>query len=132
MLWWFLAPIGVTLAGYFPGRRLGAVGDLPAKVMWQWRQWCLHPGYLAAEGPLITERYARVRQAIQVVLAEDDELVSPEGIRRLYELYSNAEVRFHEIRPRAMGLRSVGHFGLFKPAAKDALWPQALAWIDPR
>lgn len=131
LLWWLLAPVGISLAGYFPGKRLGAVGDLPAKVMWQWRKWCLHPEYLAAEGASLTDRYAQVRQPIQVVLAEDDELVSPEGIRRLYDLYSNAQVRFHALRPEDWGLKFVGHFGLFKPNAKDALWPQALQWLDP-
>ncbi len=31
-LWWLLAPVGIAMAGYFPGRRLGVVGDLPAGV----------------------------------------------------------------------------------------------------
>src|SRR3989344_5447639 len=35
LLWWVLAPVGIALAGHFPGKRLGAVGDLPAGAMWQ-------------------------------------------------------------------------------------------------
>jgi predicted alpha/beta hydrolase len=49
-LWWVLVPLSIAVAGYFPGKRLGAVGDLPAGAMWQWRRWCLHPDYLGAEG----------------------------------------------------------------------------------
>ncbi|WP_286743136.1 alpha/beta fold hydrolase, partial [Aquabacterium sp. UBA2148] len=55
LLWWVLAPVGIALAGYFPGKRLGAVGDLPAAAMWQWRRWCLHPDYVGSEGPALRE-----------------------------------------------------------------------------
>ncbi|MDE2434228.1 MAG: alpha/beta fold hydrolase [Burkholderiales bacterium] len=129
LLWWLLAPVSVSLAGYFPGKRLGAIGDLPAKAMWQWRRWCLHPDYLGAEGGHLRAHYAKVRNPIHAVLAEDDELLSPLGIQRLYHLYSNAKVEFESIEPRAVGLDRVGHFGFFKPASATALWPKALSWI---
>lgn len=46
LLWWYgIAPLLTALHGCLPGRRLGLVGDLPAGVLWQWRQWCLHPNY---------------------------------------------------------------------------------------
>ena len=129
LLWWVIAPISVGLAGYFPGKKIGAVGNLPAKVMWQWRRWCLHPDYLGVEGDVFRALYARVRQPIHAVLAEDDELVSPLGIRRLYHLYANAHVTFESIQPKSVGLPFVGHFGVFKPAAASQLWPRALQWI---
>lgn len=129
LLWWLLAPVSVGVAGYFPGKRLGAIGDLPAKAMWQWRRWCLHPDYLGAEGPHLRAHYAKVKNPILAVLAEDDELLSPLGIRRLYHLYSNASVHFETIHPHDVGLDRVGHFGLFKPSAANVLWPQALKWI---
>lgn len=129
LLWWLLAPVSVSLAGYFPGKRLGAIGDLPAKAMWQWRRWCLHPDYLGAEGGHLRAHYAQVRNRIHAVLAEDDELLSPLGIQRLYHLYSNASVEFESIEPRNVGLERVGHFGFFKPTSAAALWPKALNWI---
>ena len=130
LLWWVLAPLGIALAGYFPGKRLGAIGDLPAGVMWQWRRWCLHPDYLGVEGPAMRQRYAQVRTPIRAVILEDDELLSPEGIRRLYRLYSQAPVRFESLTPQAVGLPRIGHFGLFQSKAQSALWPQALRWLD--
>lgn len=129
LLWWLLAPVSVGVAGYFPGKRLGAIGDLPAKAMWQWRRWCLHPDYLGAEGHALRTHYSRVKNDILAVLAEDDELLSPLGIRRLYHLYANASVRFESIHPQEVGLARVGHFGLFKNTSAQALWPRALAWL---
>lgn len=129
LLWWVLAPVGIALAGYFPGKRLGAVGDLPAGAMWQWRRWCLHPDYLGSEGPALRERYAAIRHPITVVLMEDDELVSPQGIRALYRLYPSASVRFESLHPGAHGMKRLGHFGLFQPTA-SRLWPQVLRWLE--
>jgi predicted alpha/beta hydrolase len=51
-LWFVVVPLSLPLFGYFPGKRLRKVGDLPRGVMAQWRRWCLHPDYAAgAEGP---------------------------------------------------------------------------------
>ena len=60
---------------------------------------------------------------------EDDELISPEGIRALYRLYAGAQVRFEALAPQAHGLKRLGHFGLFQPHASK-LWPQALRWLE--
>lgn len=133
VLWHVVAPLSIAAAGYFPGRRLGQIGDLPAGVMWQWRRWCTHPDYLATEGPEVVKRYAEVRVPIRAVLAQDDELLSPEGIRRLYPLYAHAPVHFETLVPAAHGLRRIGHFGLFLKSNGAALWPLVLRWIhDPR
>ena len=44
-LWYVLTPIALRVCGYFPGRALRKVGDLPKGVMAQWRRWCLDPEY---------------------------------------------------------------------------------------
>ena len=59
----------------------------------------------------------------------DDELISPEGIRALYSLYSGAQGHFETLHAPAHGLKRLGHFGLFQPTASK-LWPQALRWLE--
>lgn len=130
LLWWVLAPVGIGLAGYFPGKKLGAVGDLPAAAMWQWRKWCLHPDYLGSEGAAVRARYASVQVPITAVVLEDDELVSPAGIRKLYQLYEKAPVHFEHLHPHQMGMKRIGHFGLFKASSAERLWPLALGWLQ--
>ena len=52
--WHVLVPLGVAIAGYFPGKRIGKVGDLPRGVVLQWRRWCMHPRYhVGAEGEAV-------------------------------------------------------------------------------
>jgi predicted alpha/beta hydrolase len=54
--WHLLVPVAVAVAvaGYFPGKRIGKVGDLPRGVVMQWRRWCLHPRYhVGAEGDAV-------------------------------------------------------------------------------
>lgn len=130
LLWWVLAPVGIAVAGYFPGRRLGVIGDLPSGAMWQWRRWCLHPDYLGAEGAALRERYAQVCVPIRAVILDDDELLSPEGIRKLYRLYAQAPVQFEHLHPHELGMKQIGHFGLFKQSAAQRLWPATLNWLE--
>lgn len=129
VLWWVLAPVATALAGYFPGKRLGVVGDLPAAAMMQWRRWCLHPAYLAQEGAHVRAQYARVNTPITAVVLDDDELITPAGIQALYQLYPSAQVRYEHPQAQAHGLHRIGHFGLFQEKAASSLWPQTFAWL---
>src|SRR5262245_40494992 len=45
-LWFVVAPLALRAVGYFPGKRLRKVGDLPRGVMAQWRRWCLNREYV--------------------------------------------------------------------------------------
>ena len=49
-LWYVIVPLALPLFGYFPGRKLRKVGDLPRGVMAQWRRWCLDREYMMGEG----------------------------------------------------------------------------------
>jgi predicted alpha/beta hydrolase len=129
VLWWLLAPVATTVAGYFPGKRMGVVGDLPAAAMMQWRRWCLHPDYMAREGPHVLAQYARVTTPITAVVLDDDELITPQGIKDLYRLYASAQVRYVHPQAHAHGLRRIGHFGLFQGKAAQSLWPQTYDWL---
>lgn len=129
VLWWLLAPVATTVAGYFPGKRMGVVGDLPAAAMMQWRRWCLHPDYMAREGPHVLTQYARVTTPITAVVLDDDELITPQGIKDLYRLYASAQVRYVHPQAHAHGLRRIGHFGLFQGKAAQSLWPQTYDWL---
>ena len=54
--WFVLVPLATALCGYFPGRKLRKVGDLPAGVVMQWRKWCLNPKYsVGAEGEAVRQ-----------------------------------------------------------------------------
>ena len=125
--WHVLVPVATRLCGYFPGRRLRKVGDLPAGVMLQWRRWCLNPRYsVGAEGEAAARSYAAVRFPVMALSMSDDELMTWRGTEHLFALYANAPSRIERIEPQALQLRRIGHFGFFRADMRDALWGRAV------
>ncbi len=126
LLWWGVAPLLTPVFGYFPGRRLKMVGDLPRGVIEQWRRWCLHPDYVVGvEGAPARERFAAVTQPLTCLSFDDDEMMSRQNIEALYGFYSNAAREWRHLRPEQLGMRRVGHFGFFREEARPA-WDQHL------
>lgn len=129
-LWYVLVPLTLKLYGYFPGRRLRKVGDLPAGVIKQWRDWCLHRDYVVGhEGDVVRRRYAEVNTPIFSLSFTDDEFMSRANIDSLHSFYTGAPRTMKRISPRDIGVRGIGHFGFFRKRFADTLWPQAGAWL---
>lgn len=129
-LWFVLAPVALKLYGYFPGWRFRKVGDLPAGVMRQWRDWCLNRDYVVGhEGAATRHRYAQVTTPILSLSFTDDEFMSRANIESLHSFYSGAPREMRRISPRDVGVRAIGHFGFFRQRFAQTLWPQAGAWL---
>jgi predicted alpha/beta hydrolase len=127
LLWYFVAPVTTALFGYYPGKKIGMVGDLPAGVMRQWRRWCLHPRYSAAEGDKALLRYAQARYPIRAWSFSDDEMMTLQGTRSLLGLYASAPQSVEVVKPSDVELTRIGHFGFFREKSmKAALWPRSL------
>ena len=123
-----LVPLATRLCGYFPGRALKKVGDLPAGVILQWRRWCLHPTYsVGAEGAAVAQSYGAVRFPVLALSMADDELMTLRGTHNLVNLYANTERRVESISPAELKVRRIGHFGFFRDQFRQSLWPRAVA-----
>jgi predicted alpha/beta hydrolase len=130
LLWYLIVPTLVPLFGYFPGRRLNMVGDVPAGVMLQWRSWCLDPDYLfGVEDPQWRVTYAALRQPILSLSFTDDEYMSARNIESLHSFYSGAPRTMRRLDPREIGADRIGHFGFFRRRHGDALWPIVGDWL---
>lgn len=126
--WWVLVPLATRLCGYFPGRALKKVGDLPSGVILQWRRWCLHPAYsVGAEGAAVAQSYGAVRFPVLALSMADDELMTLRGTHNLVNLYANTERRVESISPAELKVRRIGHFGFFRDQFRQSLWPRAVA-----
>jgi predicted alpha/beta hydrolase len=133
VLWfWHVAvPLATWLCGYFPGRRIGKVGDLPRGVILQWRRWCLHPRYhVGAEGAPVAEKFAQARFPIVALSITDDELMTERGTRVLVDCYANAPRRIERIAPADVQARRIGHFGFFRRHFAPTLWARTAALLD--
>jgi predicted alpha/beta hydrolase len=127
LLWHGLAPLLTAVAGYFPGDRIGAVGDLPAGVIRQWRRWCLHPEYLVGvEGEPMRRAFAAVQTPLTSLSFTDDEMMSARNTESLHGFYSGAAKQMRRIAPAEVGADRIGHFGFFRNAFAPTLWSNYL------
>ncbi|QTN21862.1 alpha/beta fold hydrolase [Rhizobacter sp. AJA081-3] len=124
--WHVLVPVGTALFGYFPGQRIGKVGNLPKGVVMQWRKWCMHPRYhVGAEGAMVRERFAAARFPVVALSIADDELMTERGTQVLIDCYANAPRRIERITPADVQAKRIGHFGFFRDQFRATLWQRA-------
>jgi predicted alpha/beta hydrolase len=123
-------PFLTPLFGYFPGKRLRIVGDLPKGVAYQWRRWCLHPDYLLAEGEPARRAMAGFAAPMLSFSFEDDVMITREAVDQLHGFYRGAVVERRHLAPADLGRDRIGHFGFFSESSRDTLWKQSLQWLD--
>ena len=129
LLWYVLAPLLCPLFGYFPGARIGVIGDLPSRAIFQWRRWCLSPDYLLSGEPGAREAYARARFPVLALTFSDDELLLESGSRMLHDAYTGTPVDYRVLTPQQFNLPRIGHFGFFKRNHETVLWPLVSDWL---
>ena len=132
LLWYLLVPVLCPLFGYFPGARVGIIGNVPSGAMRQWRRWCLSPDYLLGGEPGAREAYATATYPVLALTFDDDELLRPEGSQMIHDAYRNGQVDYRLLSGSDAGLPRVGHFGFFRAGAEPLLWPMALRWLETR
>jgi predicted alpha/beta hydrolase len=132
-MWFVAAPIAMKLYGYFPGKRLKKVGDLPLGVMQQWRRACLDRDYLVGVGGAkMRADYAAISTPILSLSFTDDEYMSARNTADMHAFYAGAPREMRRIAPRDIGAKAIGHFGFFRQRFADSLWPQVAQWLAPR
>ena len=129
--WHVLVPLATALCGYFPGRRIGKVGDLPRGVVLQWRRWCLDPRYhVGAEGAAVRAQFEGVRFPVVALSISDDELMTERGTRVLLDCYANAPRRLERVTPAQVQAPRIGHFGFFRDQFQSSLWVRSVALLQ--
>ncbi len=129
---WHLAmPILTAAFGYFPGRRLGWLEDLPAGVAYEWssRGARFEDSYPVSERAAILARFATVTAPILAVGMSDDDYGTPPALRRALSYYRASDRTLVLLRPEDLGSEAVGHFDLFHARHRDGFWPSTCAWL---
>lgn len=127
LFWYFIMPIATSLLGYFPGKKLGMVGDLPKQVMYQWRRWCLHPEYcVGVESEGIKAKFQQLEVPLVSISFSDDEMLSLTNMQDLHDLFGNENKALKNVHPKDVGEKRIGHLGFFRENFKDNLWSRLL------
>ncbi|NVO58179.1 hypothetical protein HW561_20510 [Rhodobacteraceae bacterium B1Z28] len=127
LFWYGHAPLFVRALGYLPGKAIGFGSDLPASVYWQWRTWCTaSQSYIPDIGlDLPAASWSGSDVPVDLFTFEDDQMVPPEAVWRLADLYGPAAKR-HQLSPKELGLTEIGHIGAFA-RRNAAVWPHLIA-----
>lgn len=129
---WHVAMPGITtLWGYFPGRRLGWLEDLPPGVVYSWSfgkkrfELRLKP----ADRQKTLARFAAVAAPILAVSVSDDPFATRPAMTRSLDYYSGAEAVKVMLEPRDLQMERVGHFDLFHDRHASGFWLDTLLWL---
>ena len=114
LLMYFIGPIAMALAGYFPGRKLGIFDDIPKGAMQQWVGWCRDPEYCIGVEPGARESFARVTFPVHYLSFTDDEFMTRESTEAMLNCYTAAPRQHTRVAPADWGLKRIGHLGLFR------------------
>jgi predicted alpha/beta hydrolase len=135
LLKWHVAmPVLTALLGYFPGRRLGWLEDLPAGVAFEWafRRARIEQSFPKERRAEIVARFAAFRGPLLDVAATDDPFATPEAIARALAYYANADRHVMLLAPSDLGVTRIGHFDLFHSKHRDGFWRTTLDWLTAR
>jgi predicted alpha/beta hydrolase len=126
--WWIGMPFLTLLFGYMPGKRTGLGADLPGKVYWQWRRWCLSPQFSRPDWgkTLPLPKPEKARFHLTLLAVADDVMIPPAMVRKLAAFYPEALIHEELIVPSDEGLTEIGHLRLFSPRCR-AFWPRIAA-----
>jgi predicted alpha/beta hydrolase len=131
-LWHGVMPILTRMVGYFPGRRLHLLEDLPAGVAYQWAArrkpdfwWNLRLPDGSADTVLIESLIARfhaIRARTLALQFSDDPFATEAATDRILGLFANCEATRLRIGPADVGGQKIGHFGFFRSRFRTTLW----------
>ena len=129
---WHVAMPALTLAlGYFPGRRLGWLEDLPAGVAleWSFRRSRMEARLKEPLRSEILSRFAAVRAPMLALSVCDDPFATQSAVSRALDYYRSADRRKVMLRPADLGADKVGHFDLFHSRHAERFWADTLLWL---
>ncbi len=132
LLKWHVAmPVLTALCGYFPGKTLGWLEDLPAGVArdWSFRRARMEFSHPREDRADLLQRFAAVTADILAIGVADDDIGTRQAIRRALQYYRNAKPVEVALSPADLGLDRIGHFSLFHKRHATDFWLDSLLWL---
>lgn len=123
--WHLIMPAATLLFGYFPGRRLGWLEDLPKGVA---LDWAFHRGWKDPATAAL-RRFENFHAPVLSLAVSDDEIATVQAIRRGLSHYRNAQVEEVLLEPGDLGFPKIGHFDLFHARHAAGFWLDTLLWL---
>jgi len=139
ILWHAVMPSLTHIIGYFPGRALRLLEDLPAGVALEWANrrspelgWDKRTSDGTPDTRWTQEALAgfqSIRAPTLALTFTDDAFATQAATARILGLYQNCEATQIVIEPSDVGGKKIGHFGFFRSRFRDTLWTKVLDWL---
>lgn len=122
-VWHVLIPL-LTLSGRLPMSLLGLGEDVPAGVAREWAQWGRQQKYIMSYSQTLPDDgFRSFRGELTTFAIADDAYAPPSTVQALHDFYQGASRKTHHlVHPSDMGVKELGHFGVFRPKFKNTLW----------
>lgn len=130
--WHLVMPLLTRVVGYFPGRRLGWLEDLPAGVANEWslRRADMELSYPRHEREATLASFAAIRAPITALATSDDDFATLPAMHRTVRYFRSSERTIAILRPEDLGYAAIGHFGLFHSRHANDFWQGLLLWLN--
>jgi len=142
LLWHVLMPTVTRRIGYFPGKRLRLLEDLPAGVALEWaarRKADFWSHLKLADGRLDKDLIQRLLTRFEAIIAptialrfSDDPFATKQATERILGLFRNAPASRMVLSGADGDGRPIRHFGFFSSRYRTTLWPRIFHALFPR
>ncbi len=130
-LWHIVFPAITKIFGYFPGKTLGMLEDVPKGVIDQWHNRRHHANMKQPmEAAGIKFFYKSCKARLLTLGLEDDPIGTESAIKRIHDLFEESDKKLEIIKLKEIAVDKIGHFGFFSRKFKDSLWAKTLVWYD--
>ncbi|GAA4360568.1 alpha/beta hydrolase family protein [Kangiella marina] len=133
-VWYLVFPLVMALqfGDYFKSRFLGPI-PVPKNAVKQWLRWARSKEYLfSPEHHLDISNYQNIEAKLLGMTITDDWYAPKEARDGLLKHYPNARKTIVEISPESIGLKRIGHFGLFKKKQeiRQGIWQPIVNFLQ--
>ncbi|MCK8523512.1 alpha/beta fold hydrolase [Aquimarina sp. D1M17] len=130
-LWHIVLPFITAIFGYFPGKMLRMLEDIPKGVITQWHGRRLHENMrMQLESNGIKFYYHTYLNKLLTLGVEDDPIGTEIAIKRIHDAFESCDKELSIIKLVEVPTTKIGHFGFFSRKFKESLWQQTLTWFN--
>ncbi len=115
------------LFGYFPGKSLARLNNLPQGVMEEWIRWCRNDDGLFDD--YTDNNYRKLHLPLLAYSFSDDWRSREKGVKALLDHFTSADISWHHMPAAEVSREGVGHSGFFSYSKSGKLWKELTDWI---
>jgi predicted alpha/beta hydrolase len=120
--------ISGVLFGYFPGKKLKVMRDLPKGVVYEWANWCRNPNGLFDQYP--DSNFRKLRIPILVISFSNDWRTPEKAVGELLKHFTCANIQWYHLAPEENGLAKTANPCFFYRQYEPTLWKKMSEWLE--